>query len=93
MRKLMVLTSRQVLLGQIDPGRWDRRGMRHRWESVGKAEGFQSNYLGIWETLSVRGSQIFQKSRNHLKILCAERVTKSKFHTENPKKLDVTVKI
>jgi len=81
----MVLTSRQVLLARIDLGGWDRRGMRHRLESVGRDKVFQWNYLGRWETLSVRFSQIFQKSRSYLKILGAERVTTSKFHTEDPK--------
>jgi hypothetical protein len=35
--------------------------------------------------------QISPKSRNDLKILCARRVTRSKFHTKDPKILVTTV--
>jgi len=38
-----------------------------------------------------RGEQIFQKSRNHVKILGAQRVTLSKFHTEDPQILGIIV--
>jgi Leu/Phe-tRNA-protein transferase len=37
-----------------------------------------------------RVAQIFQKSRNHLKILGARRVTRNKFHTEVPQILGAT---
>jgi hypothetical protein len=42
-------------------------------------------YLTLWSSLVYsRGSQIFQKSRSHLKILGVWRVTRSKSHTEDP---------
>jgi len=37
------------------------------------------------------GAGIFQKSSNHLKILGAKKVTRSKFHTEGTKMLGDTV--
>jgi hypothetical protein len=42
-------------------------------------------------TYSTRNDQIFQKCRSHLKILGASRMTRSKFHTEDPQILGVTV--
>ena len=38
-----------------------------------------------------RGTQNFHKSTGHLQIVGAIRVTRSKFHTENPQMLGVTV--
>jgi hypothetical protein len=38
-----------------------------------------------------RVANIFEKSRNHLKILEARRVTRNKFHTEAPQILGVTI--
>jgi hypothetical protein len=40
----------------------------------------------------MKGEQIFQKSRNHLKIIGARRVTRSRFHTEGPQMSGTTVK-
>jgi hypothetical protein len=37
------------------------------------------------------GTQIFQKSRGHLKILGTRRATWSKFHTKDPQTIDATV--
>ena len=37
------------------------------------------------------GVHIFQKSRNHLKILCVRKVTLIIFHTEDPQILDTTI--
>jgi hypothetical protein len=42
-------------------------------------------------TVYARGAQISQQSRSHLKILGARRVTETKFHTEDPQILGVTV--
>jgi hypothetical protein len=39
-----------------------------------------------------RGAQIFQKSRNHLKILGSRKVTCSKLQTKDPQTLGATVK-
>jgi fructose-1-phosphate kinase PfkB-like protein len=38
-----------------------------------------------------RGTKIFQKTRSHLKIPGARRVTQSKFHTEGPQILGAKV--
>jgi hypothetical protein len=45
-----------------------------------------SNHCALHE-----GAQIFKKSRNHVKILGAQRVTLSKFHAEDPQLLGTTV--
>ena len=37
------------------------------------------------------GAQIFHKSRSHLRILGTGRVTRSKFHTDDPQILGATV--
>lgn len=37
------------------------------------------------------GAQIFQTSRNHLKILGARKVTLGKFHAKDPQTLGVTI--
>jgi hypothetical protein len=42
--------------------------------------------------LNNSGEHIFQKSKSHLKILRARRVTWSKFHSEDPRILSATVK-
>jgi len=53
--------------------------------------------IAKWETglsqyvAQTRDSQIFQKSRNHLKILGSKRVTGSKFHTQDPQILVATL--
>jgi hypothetical protein len=41
--------------------------------------------------INIRGAQTFQKCRKNLKILDARRVIRSKFHTEDPEILGVTV--
>jgi len=38
-----------------------------------------------------RGAQNFQKSKGHLKIVGARRVTQSKFHNEYPQVLGTTI--
>jgi hypothetical protein len=38
-----------------------------------------------------QGPQIFQRSRHYLKILGTERVTRSKFHSEDPQILGATL--
>jgi hypothetical protein len=40
-----------------------------------------------------KGTHIFQRSRNYLKILGCERVTRSKFHSEDPQLLGANVQI
>ena len=56
-----------------------------------------SEYCKIWGTHSSkwsgygRGPQIFQKSRGYFKILGTRRVTCSKFHTDDPQILGITI--
>jgi hypothetical protein len=56
-------------------------------------DSFGIRSVGVCWILMVydRGAQIFQKSRSHLKILGARRVTWSKFRTEDPQILGATV--
>jgi hypothetical protein len=40
---------------------------------------------------SIRGAQVFQKSRSYFKIMGTIRVTFCKFHTEDPQVLGTTI--
>jgi hypothetical protein len=43
--------------------------------------------ISLWEAVKSKGAQIFKKCRTCLQMLCARRVTFSKFHIEDPQVL------
>jgi len=48
---------------------------------------------GKYVVFYVRGAQIFQKSKNNLKIQGARILTWGKFHAEGPKVIDAALQI